>query len=468
MKLAFTLPVLALAPTATVGGPLQQRSLELLKKFTSLVVFGDSYTDNGIRSYKPPVAAESAKTSTGGRVWPSYIRQYTGANVYDYARSGAVCDAVIANTIRNGVKQNQIPSFLGDNGYVNNTTGEPALVNPPDETVYAIWIGTNDIGYGGFLTEVQPAGMPLTYLTDCLYAQLDRLYAIGARVFVLMNMAPLDLSPLYALPQNGGSVNAQYWTDKAAYDSNITRPSEKMRQYVTMVNAVYDYQTPYDVVVADRYPHSRFAVYDVHALMTDIWANPSQYLNGTAPYNLTSSVYRCGSPCASNAVRDSYLWYDDLHPSEQTDRIIAREFVNLVKGKNPHIQQRFEAEILHPIEDFQVSVTKEYTLLFKDAFPHRINEAAGLAEPQRAQAREGVVRLLQKIDTLSWNITAWAYQNAMIDLRQVDARENISTQGEAIWARRFRSIKEDIDAVLGQFSYDGHPLRYVGSLTHGI
>ncbi|GFF52411.1 GDSL Lipase/Acylhydrolase family protein [Aspergillus udagawae] len=334
MKLAFTLPVLALASTATVGGPLQQRSRELLKKFTSLVVFGDSYTDNGIRSYKPPVAAESAKTSTGGRVWPSYIRQYTGANVYDYARSGAVCDAVIANTIRNGVKQNQIPSFLGDNGYVSNTTGEPALVNPPDETVYAIWIGTNDIGYGGFLTEVQPAGMPLTYLTDCVYAQLDRLYAIGARVFVLMNMAPLDLTPLYALPQNGGSVNAQYWTDKAAYDSNITRPSEKMRQYVTMVNAVYDYQTPYDVVVADRYPHSRFAVYDVHALMTDIWANPSHYLNGTAPYNVASSVYRCGSPCAPNAVRDSYLWYDDLHPSEQTDRIIAREFVNLVKGKS--------------------------------------------------------------------------------------------------------------------------------------
>jgi hypothetical protein len=165
------------------------------------------------------------------------------------------------------VKQNQIPTFLEDNSYVSNTTGQPALVNPPDETVYAIWIGTNDIGYGGFLTEVQPAGMPLTYMTDCVYAQLDRLYAIGARVFVLMNMAPLDLTPLYALPQNGGSLNAQYWTDKAAYDSNITRSSEKMRQYVALVNAVYDYQTPYDVVVADRYPHSRFAVYDVHALV---------------------------------------------------------------------------------------------------------------------------------------------------------------------------------------------------------
>ncbi|EAW24686.1 putative C6 transcription factor [Aspergillus fischeri NRRL 181] len=129
---------------------------------------------------------------------------------------------------------------------------------------------------------------------------------------------------------------------------------------------------------------------------------------------------------------------------------------------------RFKAELLHPIEEFQALVTNEYTLLFKDAFPHRVNEAAGLPEPQRARAREGVTRLLRKLDTLNGNITTWAYQNAMVDLRQVDTRENILMQGEAIWARRFRSIKEDIDALLEQFSYHGHPLQYVGSLSHGI
>jgi hypothetical protein len=26
------------------------------------------------------------------------------------------------------------------------------------------------------------------------------------------------------------------------------------------------------------------------------------------------------------------MWYDELHPSEQTDRVIAREFVDVVKG----------------------------------------------------------------------------------------------------------------------------------------
>jgi hypothetical protein len=28
------------------------------------------------------------------------------------------------------------------------------------------------------------------------------------------------------------------------------------------------------------------------------------------------------------------MWYDELHPSEQTDRVIAREFVDVVKGKS--------------------------------------------------------------------------------------------------------------------------------------
>lgn len=80
--------------------------------------------------------------------------------------------------------------------------------------------------------------------------------------------------------------------------------------------------------------------------LEDIWHHPSDYLNGTAPANVTSYVTAaCGSACAANnnnasspsdvddGVRDSYMWYDSLHPSEQTDRIIAREFVDIVTGK---------------------------------------------------------------------------------------------------------------------------------------
>ncbi|KAL3471350.1 hypothetical protein BJX99DRAFT_29548 [Aspergillus californicus] len=322
--IVFALSVSHVGNAAPVSRP-------LLKKFTSFVVFGDSYTDNGVRSYTPPVSEESTEASTGGRVWPSYVQQYTGVNLYDYAVSGAMCDTAISNSPRNGIKQDQIPTFLSDTG---KTANKPAVINPPHETVYAIWIGTNDLGYSGFITEVQPKGMPVTYLTDCVYAQLDRLHEIGARNFVLLNNAPLDLSPQHALPENGGLLNSEFWTDKSTYEPNITRSSEKIRQYLTLANAVYEYQTPYEVLIANRYAGSSFAVYNVHDLITDIWNTPSSYLNGTEPYNVTSSVYRCGSACDSDAIRDSYLWYDDLHPSEQTDRVIAREFVEVVKGRS--------------------------------------------------------------------------------------------------------------------------------------
>ncbi|KAG9020057.1 hypothetical protein FS842_007619, partial [Serendipita sp. 407] len=30
---------------------------------------------------------------------------------------------------------------------------------------------------------------------------------------------------------------------------------------------------------------------------------------------------------------DSFVWYDELHPSEQTHRILAREMASVMKGK---------------------------------------------------------------------------------------------------------------------------------------
>jgi hypothetical protein len=212
--------------------------------------------------------AQKTVTSTGGRVWPEYVQQYSGVNVYDYAVSGAVCDVSFSSSTRNAVKQDQVPAFLADNSYVSNVTGQPALDNPSSSTVYAIWIGTNDLGNAGFLTEFQPKGMPLTNYTDCVFNQLDRLYAVGARKFALLNIAPLNLAPQYALPEDGGLNNTRYWTTKSEYSTNLTQISEKMRQYSTLVNGVFEYQVPYQVKLAKRYPESSFALFDIHSLVS--------------------------------------------------------------------------------------------------------------------------------------------------------------------------------------------------------
>ena len=75
--------------------------------------------------------------------------------------------------------------------------------------------------------------------------------------------------------------------------------------------------------------------------MSAIYYNPSPYLNGTEPLNVTGYINHCNwqgeacdssTPIANGTGRNSFLWFDELHPSEQTDRIIAREFVKMIRG----------------------------------------------------------------------------------------------------------------------------------------
>lgn len=61
--------------------------------------------------------------------------------------------------------------------------------------------------------------------------------------------------------------------------------------------------------------------------MTDIHNNPSQYLNGTAPLNVTGYATECnasGQDCVGLSSPDSYMWFDPLHVSTIT-RLTAGE-----------------------------------------------------------------------------------------------------------------------------------------------
>jgi phospholipase/lecithinase/hemolysin len=67
-----------------------------------------------------------------------------------------------------------------------------------------------------------------------------------------------------------------------------------------------------------------------------MYQNPKAYFNGTEPANAIGSVLTCGKDkqCVTSPSPDSYLWFDELHPSEQASRLLATEFVKLVSGKS--------------------------------------------------------------------------------------------------------------------------------------
>ena len=216
------------------------------------------------------------------------------------------------------------------------STGQPFFTGQQDSTAYAIWIGTNDLGNNAFITNSQRPNKTVADYMDCVYNTIDGLYKNGGRYFVILNLAPLDLLPQYQLPSQGGLSATQFWP---ADGRNMTDVHYRMQNTVAALNEVYEYRTPFAALISKKYPGAHFANYNVNGLMTDIHSNPSQYLNGTAPLNVTGYVHHCnlsGADCTSEPSPDSFQWYDELHPTEQTERIVAKNFVDVVKGASQY------------------------------------------------------------------------------------------------------------------------------------
>ena len=162
------------------------------------------------------------------------------------------------------MEQYEIPAYIADSKYVL-PNGTKFLEDPADETVYSIFIGTNDLGNDAFISDAQVPGTTIVNYTDCVFNAIQRIYDNGGRYFVLQNVAPLQLSPQYGLPGKGGLASTQYWPDKP---SNITEISYKMLEYVSLVNNVFKYKTPYLTEVANRYPGAYIAVMDINGLVS--------------------------------------------------------------------------------------------------------------------------------------------------------------------------------------------------------
>ncbi|KAJ4294858.1 hypothetical protein N0V88_005095 [Collariella sp. IMI 366227] len=316
--------------------------------FETLVTFGDSYTDNGRLGYyinnsgkAPPPGKmhdESTTTASGGFSWAQFAAQGADAKLMDYAVSGAVCSNKIVsrhfayiNRSFPAILDDEMPSFQADVGFRSLypwRTGQ--------NTVYAVWIGTNDLGFDAFLSDSQTPGKTISDFVGCVWSVFDNIYKTGGRRFVLLNTAPLELTPLYAHPDNGGTGDSQFWGSKTQY--NITEYGQKIREYSTSVNTMYDYGVAVQTAFKRRWPGATVDVFDVHSLLLDMYNQPAKFFD--APHNATGYWRHCapaGSPCVDQPESlNGYMWYDELHPSNKTSAIIGQNFLDVVSGRSKY------------------------------------------------------------------------------------------------------------------------------------
>ncbi|KAG8854803.1 hypothetical protein FRB96_007332 [Tulasnella sp. 330] len=319
---------------------------------TDLVAFGDSYTDEGRLSYitshngtLPPVGYVppiSNATASGGYVWARIVANNTGVELHDYAVAGAVCSNELTprfsasiNELFPAVLDYEIPAFLADN--------KLKPINPAT-TMFSIWIGTNDLGHGGILTDEHVPGVTLVNITDCAVEAVQRLYDAGGRNFIFQNVAPLQYAPQYALPSRGGvsGLNHYFPTKSSFLDGNLTAISDRMQELVLTTNQIWKYQLP---LFAASLKGAKLAFLDSYNIILDVINNPYAVL--TSPYNTTGYESHCVPPnCTTSFIWDpthpnGYVWYDELHPSQITDTIIAKEFAKTMKRESKYATYYF-------------------------------------------------------------------------------------------------------------------------------
>lgn len=193
-----------------------------------------SYTDENRARYfnangrAPPVGLllpPSDSTPGGGVTWPRFVSNFTGAKLYNYAVSGAACSDQIVTRWSAAANRTApdvvyaVDAFVADTKYVNASTGKNTLFTnrKSDNTAYTMWIGTNDLGARGFLTDMERPGKKITDYVDCIFEKFDRIYREGGRYFVLFNTPPLELSPLYGRPEADALAVSKFWPDKVSF-----------------------------------------------------------------------------------------------------------------------------------------------------------------------------------------------------------------------------------------------------------
>ncbi|RDX54918.1 hypothetical protein OH76DRAFT_849959 [Lentinus brumalis] len=314
-------------------------------RITNVVLFGDSYTDqsrahsisNGTYPGKDyqEVYPPADTAADGGFQWPFYLGLYGNYTIWNYAVGGAVCSNTLTPLLGvPDVSSGQYAWFVQDH-VAHNGTAHQRLLLDPASFVVVMWVGTNDIGIGNFVTNDQAEDVALPDVADCQLNTLRALHALGARRFVLNSLIPLQLTKLYS---NSSDPTIYYPSPH-----NGTAWHRSMYNLVHSLNRMLG--DGVRTLNEEWRGDGRVDWFDTYGFFEEMYDNPTQYFNGSIPANVTDHCHQCPDPddwrqCGIGDCtleeRDSYMWWDELHPSEQTGRNLAAEMHKKILGESQY------------------------------------------------------------------------------------------------------------------------------------
>jgi hypothetical protein len=216
-----------------------------------IISFGDSYSQTGFNpngalpSRSNPIGNPNfpGSTTSGGINWLGYyITQFNHSLIYNYnyAYGGATTDSNIVKPYSTTVLSfvDQVKEY--SQGVAKHPSNAPWT---SDNTLFAIWMGINDVGQAYYLSNFNSLLQPT--ITQ-YFNQTQYLYNSGARKFLFLTIPPMYETP--ELISDGASAQNTYKTDLTAYNnlllSNIaTFASKNTGVQYWILNTTTPFQT---------------------------------------------------------------------------------------------------------------------------------------------------------------------------------------------------------------------------------
>ncbi|CVL02477.1 related to cellulose-binding GDSL lipase/acylhydrolase [Fusarium mangiferae] len=260
-----------------------------------LVTFGSSTTQTGFQLDKSRPSASNPLgnpslpgwTTSGGLNWLGYlITEFNASTIYSYnlAVGGATTDSALIPPYSNTVKSfiNQVDELC-----------EEFATNPPwtsENLLVGIWIGNNDVGNS--FAEDNKDSLYLQISTKYIQ-QLQKLYKLGARSFVILSAGPQHWTPL--MISKGPTSQAKLKSAVELYNHYL---GKGLKSFLI------------------QYKEAR------------VWFVNSENAYSKALDNAT--IYGAPNSTCENPDGQSCLWWNNYHPGTAIHRLLAKEVAGAV------------------------------------------------------------------------------------------------------------------------------------------
>jgi len=274
--------------------------------FKNVVVFGDSLSDSGnifstSQGIYPPSSYDGRYSN--GPVWVEYLVKSLGisGDFSNYAFAGANTGTTNPAELNAPGLLTQIPAYAT---LLTASAFFPTAVPQPKDTLFIIWIGSNDLLDLG---SNDPAAA-ISDSIDNIKTGMTQLINLGAVKFMSVNLPDIGLTPRLNKDATAAAGGTQL---VSLFNSSLETMLEGLEA---------------------AYPSIEIARFDVFSLLQEVSADPGSW----GFTNVTDSKFDKNT---NTVAQGNYLFWDDIHPTTMTHKIIAKQAAAVLLGKFNYMGQ---------------------------------------------------------------------------------------------------------------------------------